>query len=585
MRPATDPSVGGIAPPPPRARAGVACNLDPRCVRNARTPSNGVAHHVEDYMRRLGFRSGFGRALATLGVATLTMLGGVPSGRADGSFALFANDSIRITGSNNLFCGAAHSNGTVEVNGSGNGVSGDLEYVLGLKTNQQNALTPVQSTAAPLPQPPHDLAHYRLLARNTGTYFAGSATIDRPVQGLVFAERDLRVSGSGLSGSVTLMSARGEVKLGGSHHTFAAAVDGIFALAGEGDVSLSGSGNAYTGAIYALAGQFRRSGADDALVSGPVVANSIRWAGARGHIGGDCCVEAAQCDDGNPCTADACNAGACARAPIAGCRACGVEADCNDGDACTENECAADGSCRALEIPGCRGCTRDADCDDQSAGTIDTCTNGTCTHVPVEPPVEICDDGLDNDANTLVDCADSACAAFPGCVREICGDCVDNDRDGQVDYEDADCCAQPMALKVKSIAIRPDARPKRDRLKLRSIYTRNRPLSFDPLKQDTTIQVSDVDGQLFCTTISAGHFMPRGQHGVAFWGDGSFSGGLTDGLFTISPNRSVGFRTHGTRAQVRPSTGRGLRITVRVGTHCSQTSVTPRVKKTALLFP
>ena len=31
------------------------------------------------------------------------------------------------------------------------------------------------------------------------------------------------------------------------------------------------------------------------------------------------------------------------------------------------------------------------------------------------PPVELCDDGIDNDGNGLVDCDDEACAGDPAC--------------------------------------------------------------------------------------------------------------------------------------------------------------------------
>jgi len=62
---------------------------------------------------------------------------------------------------------------------------------------------------------------------------------------------------------------------------------------------------------------------------------------------------------------------------------------------------------------------------------------------------EVCDNGLDDDGNGLVDCDDSACdsdagclAAVPGCEprREYCEDDVDNDGNGSTDCDDP-CCA------------------------------------------------------------------------------------------------------------------------------------------------
>ena len=69
-------------------------------------------------------------------------------------------------------------------------------------------------------------------------------------------------------------------------------------------------------------------------------------------------------------------------------------------------------------------------------------------------PPEICDDGIDNDGNIYVDCADPACTLVPGCAgcnggadptpefgTGRCADGQDNDCDGEVDCADEDCSA------------------------------------------------------------------------------------------------------------------------------------------------
>ncbi|HPF97240.1 MAG TPA: hypothetical protein PLZ00_07470, partial [Mangrovimonas sp.] len=48
-------------------------------------------------------------------------------------------------------------------------------------------------------------------------------------------------------------------------------------------------------------------------------------------------------------------------------------------------------------------------------------------------PVEICNDGLDNDGDGFTDCEDNDCNC------EICDDGLDNDGDGFIDCEDVDC--------------------------------------------------------------------------------------------------------------------------------------------------
>jgi hypothetical protein len=54
---------------------------------------------------------------------------------------------------------------------------------------------------------------------------------------------------------------------------------------------------------------------------------------------------------------------------------------------------------------------------------------------------EICDDGVDNDGDSFVDCDDADCYSSPACggTSEVCNDGVDNDNDGYTDCDDADC--------------------------------------------------------------------------------------------------------------------------------------------------
>ncbi len=59
-----------------------------------------------------------------------------------------------------------------------------------------------------------------------------------------------------------------------------------------------------------------------------------------------------------------------------------------------------------------------------------------------ESPVEICNDGIDNDGDGFIDCDDDDCASEPSCV-EICNDGIDNDGDGFIDCDDNDCDSDP----------------------------------------------------------------------------------------------------------------------------------------------
>lgn len=72
-----------------------------------------------------------------------------------------------------------------------------------------------------------------------------------------------------------------------------------------------------------------------------------------------CCAAATDCDDGNPCTDDTCGGSTCAHAPRAGC--CTADTDCNDGSECTRDTCdTSTSSCTTSAIADCcvSGATR-----------------------------------------------------------------------------------------------------------------------------------------------------------------------------------------------------------------------------------
>ncbi len=132
---------------------------------------------------------------------------------------------------------------------------------------------------------------------------------------------------------------------------------------------------------------------------------------------GECVAgEALDCDDGEPCTDDACD-------PVEGCRSEPNEAACEDGNACTEGDRCADGACvpgappdcddgdpctddRCSISSGCEHTDNEADCDDGSPCTTeDYCRGGECFGGP--PPD--CDDGNP--------CTEDRCDPEDGCVN------------------------------------------------------------------------------------------------------------------------------------------------------------------------
>lgn len=87
--------------------------------------------------------------------------------------------------------------------------------------------------------------------------------------------------------------------------------------------------------------------------------------------------------------------------------------------------------------------------------TVDTSNNhssGIFLSGKITPPPnqEICTNGVDDDEDTKIDCADTDCAAADNCTShdEVCNNGIDDDRDNKIDCADTDCvndasCREP----------------------------------------------------------------------------------------------------------------------------------------------
>jgi hypothetical protein len=260
------------------------------------------------------------------------------------------------------------------------------------------------------------------------------------------------------------------------------------------------------------------------------------------------------------------------------------DADCDDDDPCTVDICIV-GTCEFVADESCTPCVSDGDCDDGDTCTTDTCNDGACDYTPVPGcSPELCDNGLDDDGNGLVDCQDPECADALECrepagVSEICGDCLDNDGDGLVDYEDPDCCAEPSTLNVRRLVLRSSTKKVRDdRLRVWVRYAKFRPSGFDPTTQDTSIQVSGPDGQIFCKTIAADTFKHRERWYAFRVKKHEFEGGLRKGRFKVKRNGRILFSTRGKKMSLPVTPNGEARVTLRVGDQCAQTTGQLRTK-------
>lgn len=105
----------------------------------------------------------------------------------------------------------------------------------------------------------------------------------------------------------------------------------------------------------------------------------------------------AECDDGDPCTTDGCGALGCVHEPAAD------PAGCDDGDPCTTESCGPKG-CEYAPVEGC--CSESAPCFDGDPCTRDVCdpASHTCTEEPI--------------AGCCVD--DGDCGEGFVCVGQVC---------------------------------------------------------------------------------------------------------------------------------------------------------------------
>lgn len=137
------------------------------------------------------------------------------------------------------------------------------------------------------------------------------------------------------------------------------------------------------------------------------------------------------CNDGNACTTDSCNAGVCSNIPM----------DCDAGSLCTTDSCnAGTGLCSYVAI----------DCDDGDECTADSCDAGGCSN----DVVVFCDDTLfcttDSCNPATGECviSDNLCSDGNSCTIDSCdegnNDCVNTNScvgglKGDTCTVDADC--------------------------------------------------------------------------------------------------------------------------------------------------
>lgn len=153
----------------------------------------------------------------------------------------------------------------------------------------------------------------------------------------------------------------------------------------------------------------------------------------------------------------------------------GVDDDADGQIDCADSNCSADPACSICSINGVCGsgeiCWNDCPTetgvacmgdgvDNDSDGTVD-CADSDCSGVAICGGAEsVCNDGIDNDLDAMIDCFDSDCSMDPACMggasssmgsmiitaESACSDLMDNDADMLIDCADSDCAMDPACM-------------------------------------------------------------------------------------------------------------------------------------------
>jgi hypothetical protein len=93
---------------------------------------------------------------------------------------------------------------------------------------------------------------------------------------------------------------------------------------------------------------------------------------------------------------------------------------------------------------------------------------------------------------------------------------------------------------------------------------------LEPLRADTSLQIADASGQLYCATIGTTRWRQRGKQNFVFRDErDAFAGGLAEGRVRRRRDGSQTLMVRGARVPLRVPEGGTLAFTVRGGGTCA----------------
>ncbi|MEX1157348.1 MAG: Ig-like domain-containing protein [Thermomicrobiales bacterium] len=247
---------------------------------------------------------------ATSGSFTLTVCvsdddGGVDCEAASitvSGYAIFAGgndcddgDALSLSGSSWSVNGDVHSNAGLKVSGSRHAVDGAATYRCDVKfSGSRNTFTEGPTAVSEVRPWPLalDVGNFdcdisvagKLDLSKNGAWWVGGIASSRELKSMTLCADEITLSGSSVSGTVTLVA--GEIKVSGSNHRLTALYHGVLAFAtGSGDdaIKVSGSGHQLSGDLVARSGQISLSGSGGA-VAGSLLGWTVKLSGSNWTI-------------------------------------------------------------------------------------------------------------------------------------------------------------------------------------------------------------------------------------------------------------------------------------------------------------
>jgi hypothetical protein len=112
------------------------------------------------------------------------------------------------------------------------------------------------------------------------------------------------------------------------------------------------------------------------------------------------------------------------------------------------------------------------------------------------------------------------------------------------------------------------------------------PPEFDQMSQDTSLQIADANGQVFCHTIEAQNWKHPRRRIYRFKDKArAFAGGLGRGKFVMKKKGGIAFTTAGKKMQLPATAGGEMVVTLRVGNQCAQAQMNLRTNRKGFVFP